>query len=366
MHLKTQFGNQEYALNIFNHPLTNTFMQETQTSFDSSILSFDDDLRALKTAMTAAPILSNSRSHASLSASPIPENLQALETHAQEMASLLDSLVSHFDLCVNAIRHTEGGFAAVRKAASDLPPGAEPVSVSGVMSTSQNQDQGEDEPPTEEERLEMLTVLENDASQVDDVIVELRERLVEMESRFEVIRDHVENLTATYTTTTTALSILESISAHLPGYLMASSDFRLHWDETKMQIQDQLQELESMRLFYENYHASYDGLILEVYRRTQSEEKVKIIMKKAMEQIEKVVEADMRERESFRGDVGDFLPGDLWGGVAEAAPRWEFKRVGEFQGDGTKSSIEILAPELERGVVEAAGRRDRERQRLQR
>jgi len=316
--------------------------------------------------MTAALVLSNSQSHASLGASPIPENLQALETHAQEMASLLDSLVSHFDLCVNAIRHTEGGFAAVRKAASDLPPGAEPVSVSGVMSTSQNQDQGGEEPPTEEERLEMLAVLENDASQVEDVVVELRERLVEMESRFEIIQDHVENLTATYTTTTTAFSILESISAHLPAYLMASSDFRLHWGETKMQIQEQLQELESMRLFYENYHASYDGLILEVYRRKQSEEKVKSIMKKAMEQIEKVVDADMREREAFRGDVGDFLPGDLWGGVAEGAPRWEFKPVGDLQGDGTKPSIEILVPDLERAVVEAAIRRDRERQRLQR
>ena len=282
------------------------------------------------------------------------------------MASLLDSLVSHFDLCVNAIRHTEGGFAAVRKAASDLPPGAESVSVSGVMSTSQNHDQGEEEPPTEEERLEMLAVLENDANQVEDVVVELRERLVEMESRFEVIQDHVEILTETYTTTTTAFSILESISAHLPGYLMASSDFRLHWEETKMQIQEQLQELESMRLFYENYHASYDDLILEVYRRKQSEEKVKMIMKRAMEQIEKVVEADMREREAFRGDVGEFLPQDLWGGVADPAPQWEFKRMGDLQEDGTRSSIEILAPDLERPVVEAAGRRYRERQRLQR
>lgn len=319
--------------------------------------------------MTAAPVLSNSQSqsHASLSTSPIPENLQALETHAQEMASLLESLVSHFDLCVSAIRHTEGGFAAVRKAASDLPPGAEPVSVSGVMSRSHNQDLGEEEPPSEAERKEMLAVLENDAGQVEDVVVELRERLVEMENRFEIIQDHVENLTATYTSTTSAFSILESISAHLPGYLMASSDFRLHWEDTKVQIQEQLQELESMRLFYENYHASYDGLILEVYRRKQSEEKVKTIMKKAMEQIEKVIEADTRERESFRIDVGDYLPGDLWSGVGEASPRWEFQRKGAgLGGDATKSSIEILAPDLERAVIEAAGRRDRERQRLQR
>jgi autophagy-related protein 17 len=297
--------------------------------------------------------------------SPIPENLQALENHAHEMASLLDSLVSHFDLCVNAIRHTEGGFAAVRKAASDLPPGAEPVSVSGVMSTSQNQEQGQDEPPTEEERLEMLAVLENDASEVEDVVVELRERLGEMETRFEVIQEHVKNLTANYNSTTAAFYILESISAHLPGYLMASSDFKIHWEETKMQIKDQLQELEGMRLFYENYHASYDGLILEVHRRKQSEEKVKSIVKKAMEQIEKVVELDMRERDAFRGDVGDFLPGDLWGGVAEPAPRWEFKRTETLREDAAQPSTEIIAPNLERGVVEAADLRDRERHRLQ-
>lgn len=308
---------------------------------------------------------SQSHSHASLSTSPIPENLHALETHAQEMASLLDSLVAHFDLCVNAIRHTEGGFAAVRKAASDLPPGAEPVSVSGVMSTSQNQDQAQDEPPTEEERLELLAVLENDASQVEDVVVELRERLSEMETRFETIQENVENLTATYNSTAFAFSILESISAHLPGYLMASSDFRMHWEETKLQIKDQLQELEGMRLFYENYHASYDGLILEVHRRKQSEEKVRSIMKKAMEQINKVVESDRREREAFRGDVGDFLPGDLWGGVSEPAPRWQFQRVEASGGDQAKSSIEILVPDLERGVIEAADRRDRERQRSQ-
>jgi len=232
------------------------------------------------------------------------------------------------------------------------------VSVSGVMNTSQTA--GEEEPPSDEERKEMLAVLENDANQVEDVVAELRERLSEMETRFEVIQEHVSNLTATYNTTTNAFAILESISAHLPGYLMASSDFRLRWDETKMQIQEQLKELESMRLFYENYYASYDGLILEVARRKQSEEKVKAIMKKAMEQMDKLVEADMREREAFRGDVGEFLPFDLWGGVADPAPKWTFSRAE----NGAKSHNE--SPDLERSVVEAAIRRDRERQRLQR
>jgi autophagy-related protein 17 len=309
--------------------------------------------------MTSPPKLSASQSQPSLTSSPIPQGLQDLETHAQDMASLLDNLVSHFDLCVTAIRHTEGGFAAVRKAASSLPPGAEPVSVSGVMDSSKNFD--DEGPLSEEERMEMLGVVENDAAQVEDVVTELREHLSEMETKHDAILNHVSNLTATYDSTVAAFSALETLSAHLRGYLMAASDFEFHWREIKSQIEEQLQEMESMRLFYENYHASYDSLIMEVYRRKQSEEKVKSIMRKAMEQIEKVVEVDTRERTAFRSDVGDFLPGDLWGGVTEAAPRWEFAPFGNEEGEKG-----IEAPQLERAVVEGAARRDRERQRLQR
>lgn len=291
--------------------------------------------------------------------SPILEGLHALETHAQDMASLLDNLVSHFDLCVNAIRHTEGGFAAVRKAASSLPPDAEPVSVSGVMDSSQNPDA--EGPLSEEERREMLSVLETDAAQVEEVVAELREHLSEMETKHDAILAHVSNLAETYDSTAAAFNALQSLSAQLPTYLMAASDFRLHWEDTKSQIREQLQEMESMRLFYENYHASYDSLIMEVYRRRQSEEKVKLIMRKAIEQIEKVVEADMKEREAFRGDVGDFLPGDLWSGVVEAAPRWEFVALKNDEG---KEGAE--APQLERAIVEGAVKRDRERQTLTR
>jgi autophagy-related protein 17 len=327
--------------------------QEARTEFDTSILAFDNDLRALKTAMTASPKLSSSQSqsHASLATSPIPDSLNALEIHAQEMASLLDSLVSHFDLCVNAIRHTEGGFAAVRKAASSLPPGAEPVSVSGVMNAeSQNLNE---EPLSEEERTEMLQVLENDAAQVEDVVAELRERLSEMETKHEAILEHVSILTAEYSSTITAFTILENISAHLPGYIMSSSDFRLHWEETKQQIREQLEELEGMRVFYENYHASYDAMILEVHRRKKSEDKIKAIVRKAMEQISEESELDMRERAAFKGDVGDYIPQDLWTGVGAKVPKWEFVQTG---GEGVET------PKLERTVVEAAKCREKQRQ----
>ncbi|KAH8672004.1 autophagy-related protein 17 [Tricladium varicosporioides] len=329
--------------------------KEAQTEFDSSILSFDDDLRALRTSMSTSPKPDSSQSKSNLLSSPIPEHLHTLEGHAQEMAHLLESLVKHFDLCVNAIRHTEGGYAAVRKAASSQPPGAEAVSVSGVMNAEN--DPVHEEAVSEEERKEMLEVLETDAAQVEDVVGELRDFLTEMEAKHDIILDYVSSLTTKYTKTRNAYDILEGIGARLSGYMIASQDFRIRWEETKLQIHEQLSDLESMRLFYENYHASYDGLIAEVYRRKQCDEKVKSIIKKAMEQVDKVYEADMKEREGFRLDVGDFLPVDLFPGVNTPAPKWNFMLA-----DGQDDMVGHV-PELDRAVVEAAGRRERERRR---
>ncbi|PBP16165.1 kinase activator [Diplocarpon rosae] len=330
--------------------------KEAQTEFDSSILSFDDDLRLLKAAMKASPQNSTLQNHDS-SSSLIPSHLHTLEGNAQDMAALLDSLVQHFDLCVNAIRHTEGGYAAVRKAASSQPPEAEQISVSGVMNTEDNPNS--DEALSEEERKEMLDVLEKDAAQVDDVVMELQDYLVDMEAKHEEVLEHVATLFATHDETTAAYNALEAVAVRLSGYIIASQDFRLRWEEIKGNIHKQLNELESMRMFYENYYCSYDGLILEVHRRKQAEDKVKSIMRKAMDQIEKVHEADMKEREGFRVDVGDYLPVDLWPEVNAPARRWGFNPVNEEEGMGS-------VPMLDKTIVEAAGRRERERRRAER
>jgi len=320
--------------------------KDAQTEFDSSILAFDDNLRDLKTAIGSSNKTSSSRH-----TSPIPEHLNELETHAQEMALLLESLSRHFDLCVNAIRHTEGGYAAVRQAASNPEPGAEPVSVSGVMNAEENP---HEEPLSEEERREMLDILENDAAEVEDVVIELRERLNDMELKHEAILEYVSSLANTYKEVMTAYDLLERVGMHLSGYIIASQDFRLRWEELKTQIQEQMEDLERIRVFYEGYYSSYNGLILEVYRRKQAEEKVKSIARKAMDQMEKVYEADMKEREGFQLDSGEYLPYDLYPGVNAAAPRWELREVGEKMGS---------TPDLDRTVVEAAARRDRERRR---
>jgi autophagy-related protein 17 len=290
--------------------------------------------------MKAAMSSSTSASH-NLE-SPIPHVLQSLEENAAEMASLLDSLVSHFDLCVNAIKHTEGGFAAVKQAATNnqLPEG---VTVSGVIQEPGN-DSGMLEPLSEEDRRQMLTVLSSDAAEVEDVVLELHQRLSSMEEQFEQIQDHVTNLTASYNSTITAFTLLESIGSRLPNYIASSQDFLLRWQDSKAQISEQMEELESMRVFYEGYISSYQGLIEEVTRRKTAEEKMKAVLRKAMEQVKKMHDADSKEREAFRRDVGDFLPSDLWPGLVADAPRWEVSIVDDEAGADDRLEMQKKTP----------------------
>ena len=56
---------------------------------------------------------------------------------------------------------------------------------------------------------------------------------------------------------------------------------------------------------------------------------------------------------AFKGDVGDYIPQDLWTGVGSIVPKWEFVQTA---GDGTET------PKLERTVVEAAKSREKQRQ----
>ncbi|KAI6247167.1 Autophagy-related protein [Erysiphe necator] len=320
----------------------------TQAEFDSAIVSLDNDLSALKASMvTKSDALPFSEFE-----SQIPDSLQCLESHAQQMADLLESLVQHFDLCVTAIRNTEGGTAAVRKAASSPPPGVDAVSVSGVISSGSIP--ANEEQISDEEMQEIHDVLEKDARQVEGVVMELQDLLTDMEVKYQVILDFVSLLNASYQEQTATFKMLEIVGSRLQGYVLASHDFNLRWDETKASILSQLSELESIRIFYENYYSSYDALILEVQRRKQCQDQVQSVLKKAMDQLDRLYEFDSREREEFSADVGEFLPVDLWPGIGDVTPRWGFVRVD----GGVTDSI----PHLSNEIIERASMRARKRE----
>ncbi|OBT64741.1 hypothetical protein VE03_05855 [Pseudogymnoascus sp. 23342-1-I1] len=319
--------------------------QSARSSFASSIRTFDTSRSALKTAISSAPAPTPSHS------SPIPPLLHDLRNHAAEMALLLESLTSHFDLCAKAVKHTEGGFLALKAAASNnqLPAG---VTVSGVIPSPAASSHLS--PISPEERTAMVRVLAADATELPAVVQDLDLRLQEMEAILPHILHHVAVARSAYSATTTAFTMLERLAAALPAYIAASTSFASSWQDAKSALNAQAEELSNMQRFYHGYHASYDGLVIEVARRHGAERKMKAVLAKATEQLERLREADTVERNAFRREVGAFLPSDLWGGLVGDAPRWGVSVLEEGGGS---------TPGLERGLVEGSLARERERKR---
>lgn len=237
------------------------------------------------------------------------------------MAHLLESLVSHFDLCVTAIKHTEGGSTAVQNVAHDLPDG---VSVAAAIATTEAL-----KPLSDQERAEMLDVLDNDAAQLEDVVLELRDYIEEMEDKFAEIQSLVSDLTSAHADITAAFKLLDDIGTRLPAYISASTTFRLRWEDEKAGIKEHMEELDSMRDFYDGFTVAYDGLLVEIGRRKAVEERMEKVVSKAMREVEKLRREDEKEREGFRKEAGDWLPSDLWPGVGSRARRWEITVVPE-------------------------------------
>ncbi|KAI0480956.1 kinase activator [Xylariaceae sp. FL0804] len=338
-------------------------LQATQQSFDGDLLRFDSDLRNLSKTMSSAP--SPSSPSASSAEPPVSHLLSEMMGSSHAMAELLTSLTKHFDLCVTAVRTTEGGAALARIKAAEASntQGGEDVSISGVMS-EQESHTPDLEPISSEDRAQMLEVVVQDASEVEDVVRELNERLQSMDADFARLDEQTGRVRLAYEATLAAFRALEDLgAARLPGYVAAEAEFRERWEAEADAIRDKMDGMEGLRGFYESYAGSYDGLLLEAGRRRALEDKVRGIWRRAKESVDRVVEGDRRERELFRHEVAEFLPTDLWPGMDDPMPEWEVRPVVRGAPRGTRE-VEVggrgagsSTPALERSVVQAASSR---------
>lgn len=238
--------------------------------------------------------------------SSLPNILHEMEDHAKEMAESLESLVKHFDLCVTAIKHTEGGGDAALRVAGELPEG---VDIEQTPANPMDKNQWED----------MVRVLKQDASQVEDVVMEIQGHHAEMEALYERVEAHSDGLAIEHSNTTKAFTKLEEIGRKLPGYITQSQVFLLHWDEEKEKIEERLQELESGREVYDGFLRAYDKLLVEVGRRKAAELEMDKVVQSARARLEKLYEDEAEDRAGFKEEHGYFLPSDLWAGF-EARP----------------------------------------------
>jgi len=322
--------------------LIDTF-NDSRGDLDDTLARFDDSIASIVDAVQGT----DDDSHGSNPPSKItpydepPLSIPALfhdmESHAAEMATLLHSLISHYDLCVSALKHTEGGGEAAREAVRATEDIAAAKNAAGVEESLYGATIPD--PMDADERAEMLRVLENDAAEVEDVVGELRERGGEMEGLYAQLNLRAEIARRSMSGLRRAVEIMRTVKTALPVYLDAITGFGEGWANVRLAMQGKTQELVGLCGFYEQFWAGYKKLLREVERRAVLEAQMFKVAEKARADLDALAEADREAREDFVDEVGGFLPGDIWPGLAERGSRWIVKRVAdEEDGEGDEES----------------------------
>ena len=268
--------------------------------------------------------------------SPIPQILHDMDDHAREMATNLESLVSHYDLCVTAIKQMEGGGDAFSKIAGDLPEGVDIEQEAGGVPS---------EPMSDHDRMEMMKVLEEDAGQVEDVVMEIRDHIADMESLHSRVEMHTDHLASEHANTTAAFRMLEDLGQKLPGHITRTQMFLMRWDEDKAAIDERLEELEGLTEFFHGFLRAYDNLLIEIGRRKDQELEVDQVVQEARNRLEKLYKDEVEEREIFKTEHGEFLPVDIWPGLRDRPLRYSISSI-----DDQASRV----PDISKSVIHRA------------
>ncbi|EWC46997.1 hypothetical protein DRE_03759 [Drechslerella stenobrocha 248] len=264
-------------------------IQETDENFESHLEPFTTLIKSVteslqKLAKSAASAIPNP-------VAAIAPSLRSMEDHASVMASLLESLARHFDLCSMALKQAESNDA-------------------GISSQDRS-------PEAEEDKADMLAVLEKDAGEVDDVVIEIKERLDEMEATSVLVEQTVRDIGDHYRSILGLLSIMHEGQNSLVNCTIQSKEFVQKQKDNQEVIAERLDELQRLTDHYVLFGDAYDALLVEVGRRIAVQRQKDAIIQDALAKIDMLNEGDLTEREQFRSEYGDYLPSDIWPGLSD-------------------------------------------------
>ena len=177
-----------------------------------------------------------------------------------------------------------------------------------------------------------MQVLENDANEVDEVVMEIQDRSAAMEAQLDQILTWKGKKEERYEDFLGAFKLLEQVNTRLPSYVSQSSAYSAKWSEERLKIEEGMAGLEDLREVYDNFLGAYDGLIVEVARRKAVKNQMEKVVREAQAKLEKLYEDDAADRDAFRMDQGDYLPSDIWPGLANPPPKFVFSRADDQGG----------------------------------
>ncbi|KAI5289917.1 autophagy protein 17 [Ascosphaera aggregata] len=275
----------------------------------------------------------------------LPELLRTLESRAEYLADLLQSLVRHYDLCVTALRHTEGGWAAARSIVGDLSadtkfdtrkPGSAAQHDDGSRDHNvQHADQGRPlddlEPLSPEEYQQMLQVITTDAPLAMDAACEIAEHLAEMEGTLTHVLQGRDAFVNVYTSTLGVCRAIEKLVtspvAGVAFYIQQARNYEEVWAKQKARLNDGITSLIDLRELYMSFLSAYDKCILEAARRDNVWKSVERVLRNTRAELDRIYAADQAERLRVREEVAMYLPIGVWNGLGQGMGRISFVRT---------------------------------------
>ena len=291
----------------------------SSSDLNHTLTNFDESLH------TISSLLEHDSGHSRINQSPLYNNpprsvsdlFTGMEDHSSIMADLLEGLVRHYDLSVTALKHTEGGGEAAKRAVQAANGASDATMEESLYLKSMP------EPISEEERNEMLAVLENDAEEVEDVVSELRDRNREQEDLFAQLTEHVRSAKQQDSSFREVLVMLHEMQdLHLPSHLHALQTFRQSWQRIRESILDKTKALLGLAASNESFLAAYAQLLKEIGRRRGAQVQMQKVAEKANREVKKLWEQDREERREFLDEFGAFLPQGIWDGADDGGKPW--------------------------------------------
>ncbi|KXL51498.1 MAG: hypothetical protein FE78DRAFT_135674 [Acidomyces sp. 'richmondensis'] len=302
------------------------------TDLNVEISKFNDDIRQIGEALLERRLSGSGPQEKRTIYDEPPPNLRQLfkgmENNAVEMAHLLQSLTSHYDLCVTALKHTEGGGEAAKLAIQQ----AEELSTKNARDTEESlYGKTVPEPMDLDHRREMLKVLEGDAEQLDEVVVEIREYSLEIEEHYSQLSQRAEDARKMHQTLCTVLSHFHQVKSVLPQYIANVKHFQESWHKIRASMMAKTNELAELTEFYNSFSSSYAKVLAELERRKAAETQMRKLALKVQKEFDRLYEADEQARMEFMDEVREFLPRDIWPGAGDSSTRWVIRP--ESRGD---------------------------------
>jgi autophagy-related protein 17 len=254
-------------------------------TFIETYNSFDDDLKMIGNALQPDEEDAHQPYTHDEDISPIPSLYYTLEQNATACAEHLQGLVKHYDLCVVALKHTEGGGEVVSKFSKE---DQEESKLAGFGLGITNAEEDAPKALSPEDQANMMKILVKDAGEVEDVVVELNDRIADMEEHLSQIQSYIQMLRSTSRRQAKALVLIKRVSGNVPNYINACAEFQAHWEEEQEGLIGKVEEIEGLQEFFLGFASGYDNLILEVQRRRQAVRDMEKIARHAVSQIEKL------------------------------------------------------------------------------